>query len=186
LKTYTELEIVNGCARNERIFQEILYRRHFPTMMHMCMRFTNGDKDRAMEIVNDGFLRVFKKIHTFEFKGSLEGWIRRLIFHAISDYFKSNQRYFKNIVLQEEELTDCFASLAITEGVHSQLNYMDLLKLFDDLPPSTRQVFTLFAVDGYQHDEIAEQLNISVGTSKWHVSAAREKLKERILNDYII
>ncbi|NUO02410.1 MAG: sigma-70 family RNA polymerase sigma factor, partial [Saprospiraceae bacterium] len=85
---YSEKEMVEGCVRNERVWQEALYRRFFPAMIQMCMRYTS-DRETAMEIVNAGFLRVFKKLHTFTFSGSLEGWIRRIVFHSISDHFKS-------------------------------------------------------------------------------------------------
>ena len=71
-KDYSDEELVHGCVQNSRIFQEVLYRKYFATMMHMCLRYTD-DRDKAMEIVNNGFLRVFKKINTFSFKGSLEG-----------------------------------------------------------------------------------------------------------------
>ena len=88
-KTYSEQDLVAGCVRNERRFQELLYRQYFPKMMGMCMRYTK-DRDIAMQIVNNGFLRVFKKIDQFSFKGSLEGWIRRLVYHSVSDYFKKH------------------------------------------------------------------------------------------------
>ncbi len=171
----SEKEIVEGCARNERSFQEILYRRHFGVMMRMCMRYTDGDKERAFEMLNDGFLKVFNKIHTFEFKGSLEGWIRRLIFHAISDYFKSNRTYVENVVLEDYDST-----VGSAERSLSPLYFEDLLKLVDQLPPATREVFRLYAIEGFTHPEIAEQQNISIGTSKWHLSTARDKLKTMI------
>lgn len=170
---------MNGCVRNERFYQELLYRRHFPTMMRMCMRHTNGDEDRALEILNDGFLRIFKKLDTFEFKGSLEGWIRRLIFHAISDYFKSNKSYIENTVFENDTLP----LQIVAAEVSDQLYYEDLLKLVDTLPPATREVFQLYAIDGFSHNEIADKLLISVGTSKWHLSTAREKLRILINNN---
>ena len=171
---YTEEEIVNGCVRNDRTFQEILYRQYYAVMMQMCMRYANNDRERALEILNDGFLRVFKKLDTFEFKGSLEGWIRRLIFHAISDYFKANKQYIESIVFEEPE------HKMVENGSLNSLYFDDILKIVETLPPTTRSVFKLYAIDGYNHAEIAEQLNISVGTSKWHLSAAREKLKALI------
>lgn len=181
---YTESEIIAGCAQNKRVFQEILYRQHFGVMMQMCLRYTNGDRDKAFEILNDGFLRVFKKIHLYEAKGSLQGWIRRLIFHAISDYFKNNNRYLTSIVLEENDGGEAKTAL-YTEGgsaptVLGQLYFEDLLQMVDKLPPATRDVFQLYAIEGFTHVEISKQLNISVGTSKWHLAAAREKLKTMI------
>ena len=169
---YTEQEIVEGCVRNERTFQEILYRQHIATMMQMCMRYTN-DKDKAMEIVNGAFLRIFQKLHTFSFKGSLEGWIRKLVYHSISDYFKKESKYLQFLVFEERDETT-------KEDVHSELYAEDLLKIVDALPPSSQQVFRLYAIDGYTHVEISKRLKISVGTSKWHLSNARKILKKLI------
>jgi RNA polymerase sigma factor (sigma-70 family) len=171
---HTEAEIVQGCVRNDRTFQEILYRRHYAAMMQMCLRYANNDRERALEMLNDGFLRVFKKLDTFEFKGSLEGWIRRLVFHAISDYFKANKQYIESVVFEEPE------NETVQNGSLNNLYFDDILKIVETLPPATRSVFKLYAIDGYNHAEIAEQLNISVGTSKWHLSTAREKLKTMI------
>ena len=181
-----ETDIVAGCVRNERKYQEILYRRYFPTMIKMCLRYTNGDNERALEILNDGFLRVFKKIGSFAFKGSLEGWIRRLVFHAISDYFKQNKAYFDTIVFSEvlpesSNRQYALASNEATEGGLKGLYYDDLIKIIDNLTPATRDVFRLYAIEGFSHAEISAQLNISIGTSKWHVSTAREQLKRLVL-----
>jgi len=169
---YTEKEIVEGCIRNERNFQEILYRQHLATMMRMCMRYTN-DRDKAMEIINSGFLRVFQKLHTFAFKGSLEGWIRKLVYHSISDYFKKESKYLQFLVFEERDQSTL-------EKAHSELYAEDLLKIVDTLPPSTQRVFRLYAIDGYSHVEISKRLEISVGTSKWHLSNARKILKQLI------
>ncbi len=152
----------------------------------MCLRYANGDRERAFEILNDGFLRVFKKINTFEGKGSLQGWIRKLVFHAISDYFKANRQYITSVVLEENDFKEPQNDVYTEGGGNSnhsalgQLYFEDLLKLVDTLPPATREVFRLYAIEGYTHFEISERLNISVGTSKWHLSNAREKLKAMI------
>ncbi len=173
---YSEKEIVEGCVANDRFFQEILYRRYFAGMMRMCMRYTH-DREVALEIVNDGLLRVFQKLHTFSFRGSLEGWIRRLVFRSLADYYRkaSKQVYFLDI----EDRDAPTPSSAFDE-----LFLEDVLRLVDKLPKATREVFVLFAIEGYQHPEIADMLGISVGTSKWRLSAARQKLKQLIRNNF--
>jgi RNA polymerase sigma factor (sigma-70 family) len=175
-----ETDIIAGCVRNERKWQEILYRRHFQTMMQMVLRHTDGDRDPALEIVNDGFLKVFKNIQQFAFKGSLEGWIRRIVFHAMSDYFRANGKHLETIVLTDYDLLPTPQNPKTTEGGLTNLFFEDLMGLVEQLPPATREVFRLYAIEGFNHIEIGEQLNISVGTSKWHLSNAREKLKEMI------
>jgi RNA polymerase sigma-70 factor (ECF subfamily) len=177
-KEYSERELVEGCIRNDRYSQELLYRKHFDTMIRMCVRYTE-DRDIAMEIVNNGFLRVFKKLHTFSFKGSLEGWIRKLVYHSLSEYFKKNSKYLQFIVLEDRDTS-------INEHALSKIYEEDLLKLIDELPPATKEVFRLFAIEGFTHNEIAARVSISEGTSKWHLSAARKRLKQLIqqTNEY--
>jgi RNA polymerase sigma factor (sigma-70 family) len=177
-KKYTEREMVEGCIQNDRYCQELLYRKHFDTMIRMCIRYTE-DRDIAMEIVNNGFLRVFKKLDTFSFKGSLEGWIRKLVYHSLSAYYKKHSKYLQFIVLEERDSS-------IKEHALGKIYEEDLLKLIDQLPPATKEVFRLFAIEGFTHKEIGEKVSISEGTSKWHLSVARKRLKQLIrqTNEY--
>lgn len=169
---YSEEQLVKGCVDNNRLYQEMLYRRYFPTMMRMCTRYTS-DRDVAMEIINAGFLRVFKKLDTFAFKGSLEGWIRRLIFHSLSDYFRNQNQPVYFLDVEERDAP-------VRESSTNNLYFEDIIKLVDMLPDATREVFYLYAIEGYTHAEIGAQMKISDGTSKWHLSMARKKLKELI------
>ena len=171
-KEYTERDLVDGCIRNDRYCQELLYRKHFDTMIRMCIRYTE-DREIAMEIVNNGFLRVFQKLDKFSFKGSLEGWIRKLVYHSLSEYYKKHSKYLQFIVLEDRDST-------INDHALSKIYEEDLLKLVDKLPPATKEVFRLFAIEGFTHNEIAKRTSISVGTSKWHLSVARKKLKQLI------
>lgn len=171
-KTHDIQAIIEGCKANDRHSQEVLYRTYFPSMAQMCHRFTQ-DQDRIVDIVNNGFLRAFQKIHLYEHKGSFEGWLRRLVFHAISDYFKKENRYLKFLVLEEKDD-------ALREDVVHSLYYEDLMKLIEELPFMSKQVFIMFAIEGHSHEDIANQLGIQEGTSKWHLSNARKLLKDRI------
>jgi len=173
---HSERELVEGCVENSRYFQEMLYRRYFPVMMRMCLRYTQ-DREVAMEIVNSGLLRVFKKLHTFSFKGSLEGWIRRLVFHALSDYFKKHSRKVHFLEVEDRDAPH-------NETALENLYYEDLLKLVELLHRMSSKVFQLYAIEGYSHPEISKLLEISVGTSKWHLSTARQKLRHLIREQY--
>jgi RNA polymerase sigma factor (sigma-70 family) len=171
-KKYTDEELVKGCVANDRRAQEAMYRRFFPDMLRMCLRYTR-DEERAMEIVNIGFLRVFRKIGTFAFKGSLEGWVRRLIYHSLADYYRDRSKYLHFLVFEERD-----------EAVPDQSNQTffeeDIMKAVQKLPPVSQQVFMLYAIEGYSHAEIAAQLGINEGTSKWHLSTARQKLRDTL------
>lgn len=169
---HAEKEIVAGCAANSRYYQEILYRKYFPVMLRMCMRYTE-DRDVALEIINNGFLKVFQKIDTFTFSGSLEGWIRRIVFHCLSDYFRQNTRKFDFLELDGREAPTRSNAL-------SNLYLEDILSLVERLPEVSQNVFRLYAIEGYTHAEIGEKMNMSEGTSKWYLSIARKELKEMI------
>lgn len=167
---YTDEQLIEGCRQNNRQWQERLYRQYFPTMMRMAMRYSQ-DKDAAMMIVNNGFLRVFKKIDKFNFKGSFEGWIRRIVYHSVSDYYKKNTKYLQFLVFEERDEQTKSGAL---ENLYAE----DIMDAVCELPPATQEVFRLYAIEGYSHAEVGEMLNISSGTSKWHLSSARKQLKE--------
>ncbi len=171
---YTDAELVAGCARNDRVFQEALYRKYFQTMMQMCRRYTN-DPEVAMSVVNDGFLKVFTKIDSFAFKGSLEGWIRRIVYHSISDHFRRDSKYVQFMVFEDYEES---TNPEIVPGLYLE----DLMKLLNHLPTMSEKVFRLYAIEGFNHREIGETLGMSENTSKWHLANARKKLQE-LLND---
>ena len=170
--SYTDHELIEGCRRNARQWQERLYRRFFPAMLSMVRRYTR-DEDAQIAIINDGMLKVFNKLDTFEHRGSLEGWVRRLVYHALSDYFRKENKYLRFLVMEERDAP-------LRTYALDRLYTKDLLHLVDELPPATREVFHQYAIEGYNHREIGERLGISVGTSKWHLSAARKFLQARL------
>lgn len=177
-KKYTEQEIIEGCKQNNRHAQEYLYKRYFANMMGMCLRYTS-DREEAMTIVNNGFLRVFKKIDLFSGTGSLEGWIRRICWHCLSDYFRKHAKYLHFLVLEERDKP-------LHETALSNLYLDDLMKLVEKLPPATKQVFHLYAIEGFTHVEIGRKIGISEGTSKWHLATARKKLKTLIAKEQLM
>ena len=169
----TELEqLIQGCIRNERSAQEKLYRLFYPKMMALVKRYIDHEM-QAEEIMNNGFLRAFQKVKQYNFQGSFEGWLRKIVFHAVADYVKQNTRYTDKIVLAEKD-----------EYVHKdhadKLYYDQLLKLVQALPDATRTVFNMYVMEGFTHKEIGNMLGISEGTSKWHLSEGRRVLKEKI------
>ena len=172
-KTYTEEELIKGCLNNDRGAQEALYKQFFPKMMAMCLKHTK-DQSTSLEIINDGFFKVFSKIHLYKHSGSFEGWIRRIIYHSIVDYYRANKS--SRLLVSPDELI----YESVDEKATDMLAVDDLFALIGQLPKAAQDVFLLFAVEGYKHDEIASILGISSGTSKWHLSNARKLLQEAI------
>ena len=169
----SELEtLISGCARQERGAQAKLYELFYPRMMGMVRRYFPA-QELAEEILNNGFLRAFQKIESYGFKGSFEGWLRKIVFHSVSDFAKTQVKYSDKILLIEK---DEF----VIKDAASKLYYDDLMKLVFELPETARIVFNMFVFDDQSHREIAKSLGISEGTSKWYLSEARKELKYKI------
>jgi len=162
-------QIIQGCIANDRRSQEILYRYFFPKLLSMCRRFTS-DEDRQISIINDGMLKVFSNFRQFEGTGSLEGWIRRIVFNSLSDHFRRDRKYIKSMLMEEKDRV--FRPEAL-----SKLYYEDLMTMVESLPGMMQNVFKCYELYGYSHKEIGEVYQISEGTSKWHLSKARERLR---------
>ena len=161
--------MIEGCIKNDRKHQEMMYKFHFDKMYQMCLRYS---KDEAVicGIINDSFLLVFKNIHKFECRGSLEGWIRRITFNTMADYFRKENKQLKFLLL-EEAANNSF----VNEG--NKDDYDDIILKVNTLSGSFKEVFIKYAIEGYNHREIGEALRISEGTSKWYLAEARKKLQ---------
>lgn len=169
----TELqELIQGCIRNDRSAQEKVYRLFYPRMMALVKRYIDQD-EQAEEVLNNGFLRAFQKVEQYAFQGSFEGWLRKIVFHSVSDYVKQNIRYREKIVLVEKDEY-------IRQDHADKLYYKELLQLVQSLPIATRTVFNMYVMEGLSHKEIAKVVGISEGTSKWHLSEGRRILKDKI------
>lgn len=172
-----ELEaLIARCLDNDRAAQEQLYRRFYGKMMGTCLRYLSNTDD-ALEVLNTGFLKVFQRLGQYQGQGSFEGWVYHIIRNSIIDHLRSRVRYRETGSLEGLE-----EDHAVPQEALQGLYVKDLMKLLDTLPETTRLVFNMFAMDGFKHEEIANSLGISVGTSKWHVSEARRLLKSRLIN----
>lgn len=173
MKQLSEQELIHGCRKNSRKYQEILYMRFFDVMFGMCMRHMQ-DEELAISVLNDGFLNVFKHISQFRGEGNLEAWIRRIIFNRIADHYRIRKNNIKYVELMENN-----APVSANEDL---FRYEEIKELIGILPEKEREVFVLYAIDGYKHVEISEMLGIPVGTSKWYLSEARSKLKKKLMS----
>lgn len=175
---YSDTELLQGCKNNDRKYQELLYRKYAKKMYGICLSYA-ADRSMAQDILQDGFIKVFKKIDTFREKGSLEGWIRRIITNTALDYMRQKTRTFdfidENKEVEEEQLDN---------SIMEKINSDGIFRIIQQLPHGARTVFNLYAVEGYSHKEIADKLEITEGTSKSQFKRARSLLKE-LLRDFI-
>ncbi|MCC8426459.1 RNA polymerase sigma factor [Mucilaginibacter sp. UR6-11] len=170
-KSQTE-KLVKGCINNTRTVQEALYKLFYADMLRVCCSYL-PDKELAKEALNTGFLKVFKSIENFDIeKGELGGWIRKIMIFTTIDLCRKELK-FSSLTLDEQDQDDFFISPSVLE----KLYFEDILSHVRLLPYATQTVFGLYVLDGYTHKEIAGQLNISEGTSRWHLAEARRKLR---------
>ena len=164
---------IQGCIRNERDSQKALYKHFYSFAMGICLRYANDRLDAA-GILNDGFFKAFKNITKYEPTKAFLPWIGRIITNTAIDYYRANLKFADHVDILDHE------NIAQVSSVYDKLAYHDLLALVQKLSTGYRTVFNLFAIDGYTHEEIAEMLGISVGTSKSNLFKARQKLQEML------
>lgn len=169
---------VEGCARNDRGSQKILYNSFYGYAMAICDRYASRQED-ALEILNDGFLKIFKEIHRYEpayadVINSFKGWLRKIMVYTAIDHFRKNQKH--SVVTPLENIV--YHIPASHEEALDKLSYDEIIRAVQELSPGYRTVFNLFIIEGLSHDEIGEMLGISTGTSKSNLSKARARLQQ--------
>lgn len=167
-------QLVSGCIGQDRKSQKMLYKAFYGFAMAICLRYA-GNRDEAAEVMNQGFMKVFTKIETFDPSRPFKAWLGRIMMNVSIDHYRAN---LKMVYAEDLENAEHLDDGTITDG---NLNYQDLLTMVQQLPQAYRTVFNLFAIDGYSHEEIADMLNINIGTSKSNLFKARQKLKQMIL-----
>ena len=168
----TDEQIVKGCIAGEPIYQRYLYEKFQGKMLGVCARYVK-DLDDAQDILQDGFIQVFRKIGDFQNQGSLEGWIRRIMVNMALMHIRKNKKMEGQI-----SIDDVSEKIDSGEMTLDNINAKDIMKFIHQLPDGYRMVFNLYAVEGYSHKEIAEMLNISVNTSFSQYSRAKTLLKK--------
>ena len=179
MKTKQELQkIVEGCVKGKRKYQQKLFELYYGKMTGVCMRYAK-DNDEAQDMVQNGFIKVFAKLDVYNFTGSLEGWIRRIMVNTAIDQIRKNKRdpfsieddaRIQNI---EEEIP-----FEVEESNSETLIKAEkAVKAIGELSPAYKMVFNLYVIEGYTHKEIAEYLGISEGTSKSNLAKAKLRLR---------
>lgn len=167
------LNLVHGCIKKDRKSQKELYVLYYGHSLRICLRYAKN-KDEAVEVVNDGFMKVFSNISHYDTSLSFTSWLNTIMINTSIDHYRKR---IKQIEMEELNATQ---ELDAQENIFSHLNYKDLIELVQKLSHSYRTVFNLFAIDGYKHEEISEMLQITVGTSKSNLFKAREQLKKML------
>ena len=169
----SEEMILQGCLDNLSTAQEALYNRFSPRMLGVCYRYARNKED-AEDMLQEGFIKVFKKLDSFRGEGSFEGWVRRIFVNTAIEHFR-RKRYLQPVTEREENTIEG-KSLSALDGLAEK----DILALIKELSPGYRTVFNMYVVEGYTHKEIADMLGISEGTSKSQLSRAKVILQDMV------
>lgn len=170
-----EQELIKGCLKRERAAQKRLYDTFSSKMYALCCRYVK-DSMEAEDVLITAFTKILDKIDQYKHEGSFEGWIRRIVVNESLTYLRRNRNMYLETELEAADYEPDYQSLS------DSLEAEDLLKMISELPSGYRIVFNLYAIDGYSHKEIAEQLGISENTSKSQLSRARTYL-QKLLTD---
>jgi RNA polymerase sigma factor (sigma-70 family) len=168
-----ETELIEGCQRHNREAQQALYRTYSGKMYALCCRYIK-DRMEAEDVLITSFTKIFEKISQYKGEGSFEGWIRRVVVNESLTYLRRNKSMYLEMDIEAAAYEPDFHKL------ENQLEADDLMKIIGDLPVGYRTVFNMYAIDGYSHQEIADQLGISENTSKSQLSRARALLQRKL------
>lgn len=170
-------KIIDGCRRGRRKSQEALYRRFAPAMYGIALQYASGEDD-AKDILQEGFMKVYRKLDQVKNPSAFPGWIRRVMINTALEKYRSQ------VVMQRMDESHADHDVDAGDEVFGRLGCEELVSLIQTLTPGYRMVFNLYAIEGYSHQEISEELGISVGTSKSNLSRARAILQEKIVKLY--
>ena len=176
-------KLIKSCQEGDRRSQQKLYQAFYGKMLSVCFRYAE-DLDEAKDILQEGFIKVFASLTGFENKGSLEGWIRKIIVHSAIDYVRKKREIFVDINDHSVQIEVSTADSNAELNEYAKFRADLILKLIQKLSPAYKTVFNLYVIEEYSHKEIAELLNISEGTSKSNYAKAKQNLK-KLFDDHI-
>jgi len=169
--------ILIGTSKGERKCQELLYQQFYSYGMSICLRYT-ATREEAVEVLNDGYMKVFMNIDQYDTKKSFTSWFRRILINTAINYHKRNLKHNHRGLEKIPDHPD------LQQNALDELTYQEMIQVIQSLPLAYRTVFNLYVIEGYSHEEIAEMLHISVGTTKSNLSRARANLRNILTRNH--
>lgn len=176
----TEEAILAGCLQNDTTSQRELYNKYSPKMLAVCYRFAHNRED-AEDMLQEGFIKVFLQIHTFEKRGAFEGWIRKIIVHTCINILKKNKKFNDSV-----DIIHATGAQVREESIPSIIQAKQIVECIRMLPMGYRTVLNLYAVEGYSHREIAQILDIEESTSRSQYTRAKAMLEDILIRKKIL
>jgi RNA polymerase sigma-70 factor (ECF subfamily) len=172
-----ERQLIEGCVRGESWAQKTIYELHAPAMMSVCQRYV-CNRETARDLLHDGFVKLFTKIHTYSGAGSFNGWMRRIFVTTALEHLRRNDVLRGSVAIGEFDDPTVEPDVSLFEHLSSN----DLLACIAGLPDGYRTVFNMHAIEGYSHVEIARELDISESTSRSQYARARQLLQKTVMD----
>ena len=169
-------QLIQACINGDRYSQNSLYNQFAPKMFGVCMRYAKN-REEAEEIMQEGFVQVFKSLHNFKYAGSFEGWTRKIMVYCAIQHYRAKPKMHPVVDIENSQATETG-----NEDILSTLHKKELLKMVQALPPAYRLIFNLYVFEGMKHREIAAQLGIAEGTSKSNFFDAKLLLQKAVTN----
>lgn len=176
----TEEALLTGCLQNDASAQRELYARYSPKMLSVCYRFAHSRED-AEDMLQEGFIKVFTQIHTFQNKGAFEGWIRRIMVHTCINHLKKNKKFNESV-----DIIHATGVQGREDSVPSIVQAKQVVECIRILPLGYRTVLNLYAIEGYTHKEIAEMLDVEESTSRSQYTRAKQMLEDILIRKNIL
>lgn len=176
----TEEAIIKGCRKNDASAQRELYNKYSPKMLAVCYRFAHNRED-AEDMLQEGFIKIFSQIHTFENRGAFEGWIRRIIVHTCINVLKKNKKFNESV-----DLVHATGVYIREESIPSIIQAKQVVECIRMLPLGYRTVLNLYAIEGFNHREISILLEIEESTSRSQYTRARAMLEDILVKKKIL
>ncbi len=171
--TVSETDLIQGCIIEDRQMQELLYKKFSSKMYGVCLRYSGNTED-ANDLLQEGFIKIFKNLSKFRGEGSFEGWMRRIFVNTSIEHFRKKVNLYNVTEVQENTIEDYDLTILDT------LAEKDIISLVNELSPGYKTVFNMHVVEGYSHKEIADILGINEGTSKSQLARAKDVLKKKL------
>ncbi len=178
IKNEVDISQLKEAAKGNRKAQYLLYKYCFDLLMPICFRYMKNE-EFAREELNTAFVKIIKGLKKWDYSKGFEPWAKRITVNSIIDNYRKNKKH-----LYHEEIDSYHAELKMNHinPIEDEIGYNEIVELLHQLPEGSRNVFNLYVIEGYKHDEIASMLDYTVSNSKWHLSNARKIMKGLIIN----
>lgn len=178
-------QLIDGCLQGDRRSQQAVYKLLYGKMKAVCLRYTR-DSDLAMDVLQEGFIKVFQNMERYSGSGSFEGWVRRIMVNLSIDRFRKSKNDFilMNDAMSAEEWEDEIEEEELAEQDQYDFKPHQIIEAMQQLSPAYRTVFNLYVFENYTHQDIADALGVSVGTSKSNFAKAKRNMKKILLKNY--